>query len=90
MNHEMHEMLDRLNLHFSKIRKCLCLLQQPPQQRCHFMDKNQPFDPLGSPQVTTAAQTPAEVAESTGEADSSVNKRPAHMTDNDPQNFHYK
>ena len=54
------------------------------------MDKNQPFDPLGSPQVTTAAQTPAEVAESTGEADSSVNKRPAHMTDNDPQNFHYK
>ena len=47
--------------------------------------------PLKTPEVTTtAAQTPAEVAESTGEADSSVNKRPAHMTVNDPQNFHYK
>ena len=39
--------------------------------------QNQPFDPIDGIQVTTAAQTPAEVAESTGRADSSVNKRPA-------------
>ena len=55
--------------------------------------QNQPFDPIDGIQVTTAAQTPAEVAESTGRADSSVNKRPAQrttdlfMTMNDSQNF---
>ena len=53
---------------------------------CHFiMDKIHLLTPNNEIQVTTAAQTPAEVAESTGRADSSVNKRPAQRTTWNPK-----